>query len=201
MPRTLTAEEIEDFRDRLTDAATRLFAEKGRDAVSMRELAGELGVSPMTPYRYFKDKDEILAAVCIRAFDRFSDALETARANATGSAMERSSAVGNAYIAFAFANPHAYRLMFDMAWGQEHKYPDVKRATDRARKTMTAHLTPLIKQGVLIGDPQLIGHAYWALLHGAIELKLAGKLTAEQDFDAIITDALTALTRGYSPKD
>ncbi len=41
----------------------------------MRQLAAELGCSPMTPYRYFKDKDEILAAVRAAAFDRFSEAL------------------------------------------------------------------------------------------------------------------------------
>lgn len=200
MPRTLSPEEIEDFRDRLVEAATHLFANKGHDAVSMRELAAELGVSPMTPYRYFKDKDEIWAAVCIRAYDLFSEALETAHANAKGSALERSSSVGTAYIAFAFENPHAYRLMFDMALGEEHKYPDVQRATERARKTMTAHLTPLIEQGVITGDPKLIGHVFWAMLHGAIELKLAGKLTAEQDFDAIIGDAFAALMRGYAPQ-
>jgi len=53
-----------------------LFAEHGPEAVTMRQLAAELGCSPMTPYRYFRDKDEILAAVRASAFDRFSDALE-----------------------------------------------------------------------------------------------------------------------------
>ena len=33
----------------------------------MRMLAAELGVSAMTPYRYFKDKDEILSAIRARA--------------------------------------------------------------------------------------------------------------------------------------
>ena len=46
--------------------AERLFAEHGVEAVTMRQLAAALGVSPMTPYRYFKDKDAILAAVRAR---------------------------------------------------------------------------------------------------------------------------------------
>ena len=50
----------------------------GLEAVTMRQLAAELGVSPMTPYRYFGDKDDILAAVRARAFDRHAEALETA---------------------------------------------------------------------------------------------------------------------------
>ena len=41
----------------------------------MRQLADDLGCSPMTPYRYFRDKDAILAAVRAAAFDRFAAAL------------------------------------------------------------------------------------------------------------------------------
>ena len=51
-----------------------LFAAKGAEGVTMRELASALGVSPMTPYRYFHDKDDMLAAVRARAFDRFAEA-------------------------------------------------------------------------------------------------------------------------------
>ena len=52
------------------------------DAVTIRQLAQAIGVSPMTPYGYFKDKDAILAAVRARAFDRHADALEKAFAAA-----------------------------------------------------------------------------------------------------------------------
>ena len=79
MPRVLTETDVADFRERLCSAAERLFAERGPDAVTMRQLAAELGVSPMTPYRYFHDKDDILAAVRANGFNRFAEALETAR--------------------------------------------------------------------------------------------------------------------------
>ncbi|MDI1364126.1 MAG: helix-turn-helix domain containing protein, partial [bacterium] len=68
MPRVLSSEDVEDFRRRLCAAAETLFAEHGPDAVTMRQLATAMGVSPMTPYRYFKDKDAILAAVRAEAF-------------------------------------------------------------------------------------------------------------------------------------
>src|SRR5581483_9000155 len=69
VPRPLTDEEVSDFRERLCAAAERLFAEQGPRAASMRQLAAKLGVSPMTPYRYFKDKDDILAAVRASGFN------------------------------------------------------------------------------------------------------------------------------------
>src|SRR5689334_21223523 len=82
MPRTLSAEQVEEFRARLCEVAQHRFATEGRDAVSMRQLAEALGCSPMTPYRYFQNNDESLAAVRTAAFDRFAGALEQAAAAA-----------------------------------------------------------------------------------------------------------------------
>src|SRR3954466_14173370 len=105
MPRVLSDTDVADFRERLCEAAERLFAEQGPDAVTMRQLAAELGVSPMTPYRYFKDKEDILAAVRTTGFNRFAEALERAR-DAASSARAKGAAVGEAYVTFAFEHPH-----------------------------------------------------------------------------------------------
>ncbi|MDB5450108.1 MAG: transcriptional regulator, TetR family, partial [Phenylobacterium sp.] len=152
-----------------------LFAEKGPDAVTMRQLASELGVSPMTPYRYFKDKDDILAAVRANGFDRFAEALETARASAKG-ARAKGAAVGEAYIDFAFEHPHTYKLMFDLNQPHEKDYPELVRAGLRARETMSAWVKDMAAEGLLTGDPVQIGAMFWAAAHGAIVLELAGKL-------------------------
>src|SRR6202012_2811190 len=118
MPRVLTQTDVSDFRERLCEAATKLFDARGREGFTMRELASELGVSAMTPYRYFKDKDDILAAVRARAFNRFATALEAAYQGAA-SAPEKSAAVYQAYLGFAFGEPAAYRLMFDLSQPDE----------------------------------------------------------------------------------
>src|SRR5581483_11774368 len=142
MPRVLSDTDVADFRERLCDAAERLFAEQGPDAVTMRQLAAELGVSPMTPYRYFKDKDDILAAVRTNGFNRFAQALETARASAT-EARARGAAVGEAYVDFAFAHPHTYKLMFDLNQPHEADYPELVEAGRRARATMSGYVKDL----------------------------------------------------------
>jgi AcrR family transcriptional regulator len=175
MPRVLSDSDVADFRERLCEAAERLFAEKGPDAVTMRQLASELGVSPMTPYRYFKDKDDILAAVRANGFDRFAEALETARASAKGG-RAKGAAVGEAYIAFAFEHPHTYKLMFDLNQPHEKDYPELVRAGLRARETMSAWVKDMAAEGLLTGDPVQIGAMFWAAAHGAIVLELAGKL-------------------------
>src|ERR1700743_2680178 len=131
MPRVLTQTDVADFRERLCEAATRLFDTKGRDGFTMRELASELGVSAMTPYRYFKDKDDILAAVRARAFNRFAVALENAF-RSEGPAAAKANAVYGAYVGFAFGEPAAYRLMFDLSQPDEALYPELVAAHARA---------------------------------------------------------------------
>ncbi|HEX5378150.1 MAG TPA: TetR/AcrR family transcriptional regulator [Phenylobacterium sp.] len=175
MPRVLSEADVAEFRERLCEAAERLFAAKGPDAVTMRQLATELGVSPMTPYRYFKDKDDILAAVRTNGFNRFAQALETAFAS-TRDARGRSTAVGEAYLTFAFEHPQTYKLMFDLNQPQEHEYPDLLAAAHRAHATQTAYVKELVGAHVLAGDPEEIGRMYWAATHGAVTLELAGKL-------------------------
>ncbi|HEY4943058.1 MAG TPA: TetR/AcrR family transcriptional regulator [Rhizomicrobium sp.] len=199
MPRVLTQTDVADFRERLCDAATKLFDARGREGFTMRELASELGVSAMTPYRYFKDKDDILAAVRARAFTRWSEVLEAAFASAR-TAAEKSAAVFHAYVDFAFGEPAAYRLMFDLSQPDESNYPELVAANIRARATMTQYVKGLVSEGLLEGDPELIGRVFWASLHGAVVLKLAGKLDAEYDFDRISGESFRVLFEGYQPK-
>ena len=199
MPRVLSQSDVADFRERLCEAATKLFDTRGREAFTMRELAGQLGISAMTPYRYFKDKDEILAAVRARAFNRFSEALENAF-RTEGPAAARAAAVYNAYVGFAFGEPAAYRLMFDLSQPDEALYPELVAANARARKTMTQYIRALVDEGVLAGDPDLMGHVFWASLHGAVVLKLAGKLGADYDFDRISSESFRVLIEGFRPK-
>src|SRR5271154_2693270 len=80
LPRPNSAAEISEVRDQLCVAAMRRFAEHGADGLTMRTLASDVGCSPMKAYRYFRDKDELIAAMRALAFDRFAEALEDAAA-------------------------------------------------------------------------------------------------------------------------
>ena len=195
MPRTLSQKDIDDFRERLCDAAEHLFADRGAEAVTIRELAAAVGVSPMTPYRYFKDKDAILAAVRARAFDRHAEALEAAFADAREKGGGRGGALAEAYIRFAEENPEAYKLMFDVRQPSAGDYPDLVRAGSRSYRTMTLQLSDQIDAGRLSGDPEKIGQMYWAALHGPLMLQLSGLLDRKVA-RALIHDLLATLDKG-----
>jgi hypothetical protein len=135
-----------------------------------------------------------------RAFDRFADVLERAFAK-PGTATERAAAAADAYVEFAFGEPQAYRMMFDLSQPDEDHYPDLKRATTRARATMTQHIPGLIAEGLLEGDAQEIGHVFWSAIHGAVVLQLAGKLTPEFDFARVRDASMRALVEGFRPRN
>jgi AcrR family transcriptional regulator len=203
MPKILSEAAVESFRDRLCHIAEGLFAAHGPDGVTMRELAQTLGVSQMTPYRYFKDKDAILAAVRTRAFNRFAAAMENSagrslakRALKSKSKKSGLEAPENAYLDFALGNPAAYRLMFDVSQPTFVDYPELVKAMDRARLTMGDGLRRLAAQGRFKGDVTLTAHVFWSALHGAVMLQLVG-LLEHSSFDArkIASTALAALAR------
>jgi AcrR family transcriptional regulator len=199
VPKNLSPADIADFRERLLDAAERLFAEHGTEAVTIRQLAEAIGVSPMTPYRYFKDKDAILAAARARAFDRHAEALEQAYdVSADRGPIARFEAIGAAYVRFSLDNPEAYKLIFDIKQPSAWDYPDLRRAGERSRATMTRHVRDLVAMGIFKGDPDMIGHLFWSALHGPLMLHFSGLLPAEYGATALIDRLTEALGRFVS---
>ena len=100
---------------------------------------------------------------------------------------------------FAFRNPAAYRLMFDIAQPTETAYPDLVRAGERAGRTMSAYLRDLAAAGLVEGDPELLGYVFWSSLHGAVVLQLAGKLPPGVDAETVRKEAFRRLLRGSAP--
>ncbi|WP_145145766.1 TetR/AcrR family transcriptional regulator [Roseomonas gilardii] len=199
MPRIVSAEEAEAFRARLIAAAEQLIVSRGSLDFTMRDLAAALNCSQMLPYRYFEDKNDIVAAVRASAFTRFAEALGPSRER-PGPALQRSQGVGDAYVAFALSNPMLYRLMFASPAAEPGRYPELEVAGARARATMTDHVREAIADGRLAGDPVVIGHVFWASLHGLIMLQLSGQLAAGPAFEVLREATIKALIHGLRKK-
>jgi AcrR family transcriptional regulator len=194
VPKVLSAADIEAFRERLCDIAEEKFAAHGPDGVTLRDLANAMGVSPMTPYRYFKDKDAILAAVRARAFNRFAEAMEKAEAAAR---KKGGGQPGEPYVDWALKNPAAYRMIFDTNQPTSFEYPDLVEAMKRARETMTSGWKALRDAGRFKGDVEAAGHIHWSVMHGAVMLELTGLLKKPLDARAIARRALLAVAKDF----
>jgi AcrR family transcriptional regulator len=197
--RELSRVNIQSVRAEIGAAAAELYAEHGEDGITIREIAKATGRSPMGLYRYFGDREEIIAFLRAEAFDKFSDALEAAFASGAD-AFARARAVGRAYFDFALENPDAYRLMFDMSRPDDTKYPALAKASVRAGETVTRHVKDLAKAGIVHGDTAMIGAALWAAAHGVVVLYLAGRLPAGMDVRDFYLETMRLTFRGARTK-
>jgi AcrR family transcriptional regulator len=191
----LSPDAVGAFREHLVAVATRRFAEQGYAGVTLRTLAAELGCSPMTPYRYFRNKAEIFAAVRTAAFARFAAAQEQAAA-AAPDPLERLRALGLAYLHFAAADADGYRLMFELTQPTAAPPPELDEQAARAWTPLREATAAAIDAGVLTGDPDRLAHVFWASLHGAVALHLAGKLTLGCDLVTLTTALMDTLVCG-----
>jgi AcrR family transcriptional regulator len=73
-------------RERIMEAATKLFAEQGFHGTSVEAIAAALGVTKPFVYYHFKDKAEILAAICRRGAELTLSAIKAAETAPGGTA-------------------------------------------------------------------------------------------------------------------
>ncbi len=57
-----------EIRQKILDAARELFATEGYERVTMRRIAEAIEYSPTTIYHHFEDKDDLVNALCEKAF-------------------------------------------------------------------------------------------------------------------------------------
>lgn len=185
MPVLLTDAQVAEGRERIRRVAERQAVERGIERVSMHSIAQELSWSATALYRYYANKEAILAATRTAALDQLSDRLEAVMASG-GDIWSRSREVGNAYVDFAFEKPDAYRLIFALSQPDMSRYPDLVEASRRARRNMTLYVEQMVTEGDLDADPEMLAHIFWAGLHGLVSLQMAGQLGHDRpSFDAI----------------
>ena len=199
MPKILTPNDVLQFRQRLCDLALKAFAEQGVEGMSLRGLAAAAGCSRTTPYRYFKNKEDILAAVRQAQFQRMADDAEEV-AGRVNDPDERLVALARAYLSFALATPDAYRVMYSVAQQDEQRYPELVRQVNRAQRPMMTAVDEAIESGSIKGDPTNIVHMLWAGLHGIISLHLSDKLHMGRNIEELAEVMIRSLSRAVASK-
>ncbi len=175
MPLKKTHFEKAAFRDRLCKVALEIFVEEGLEALTMRKLAKELGVSAMTPYNYFEDRHEILQEILDRAYGKFA-ASQREVIDQWAEPLENLIKLGEAYLRFAIDHPLQYSVLFLIQ--KQRPFQSMERRGE-AFLPLFDTVTQLVEAGVLEGDPGLIAHLLWSGKHGLISLKIAGRLMTE----------------------
>jgi AcrR family transcriptional regulator len=74
MRRVMATAKAEETRDRILDAALRLFRERGFEQTTMREVAVEAGVATGAAYYYYRSKEDLVMAFYLRTDEEAQDA-------------------------------------------------------------------------------------------------------------------------------
>jgi AcrR family transcriptional regulator len=189
-----------NLREALIDAGVELAAKDGPDAVVVREVARQVGVSHNAAYRHFADRDALLLAVSARAMTSFGELMDQ-RISEVGAgrgkqvAWARLQASGRAYVEFAIENPGLFRIA--CAWSLrevepdgpvEHPYGQLSQRLDELLATNA--ITPARRENAEI--------AAWSAVHGFATLVLDGPLGAlpEAERAASLEEVLRVVREG-----
>lgn len=189
-----------ELRSALVAASFGLLSENGLAGFSVAELARRLGVSTAAPYRHFRDRDELLAAVATRAADDLTVAMRAAAEAAGSDPVDRFAATAGAYVRFVSARGAGFDVIFA---------PELRRLRDgdlaEAARGLTSLLLDLAQRARPVESLealQLVEQVI-ALAHGYAALDTGGFLSSarlsDDDVAARATRGAAALVRGGPP--
>jgi AcrR family transcriptional regulator len=162
------------LRQRILDAARELFAKRGYEAVTMREIARRIEYSATALYSHFADKETLVRELCKQDFADFAQNF-IARV-ASGDPLERFVRSGLVYLEFAEQLPEHYRLMFMSELPAAN--PEDGERDDPAKNAyvfVRALTADVMDKGYLrpeLKDIDLVAQSVWAAVHGAAALDL-----------------------------
>ena len=189
------------LRNALIDAGAKLAEHAGPQAVGVRPAARVVGVTPTAAYRHFSNADELLQAVKERAFDALADGMRAEMADvpmtgdAANDALQRTYAIGRAYVRVALAEPGLFRTAF----GENRGDSTAAREEDESFLTLRSVVDDLVTTGLLPADRRpLAEFAAWSAVHGLAMLILDGPLTdlTEDEREAVLRRTLDMVARG-----
>jgi AcrR family transcriptional regulator len=185
-----------NLKTALLNASLALISELGPQAFTLREVARRAGVSHNAPYRHFRDKDELLAAVALQGFVRLTAAMKRSAARGA-TAGERFRLCGRGYVSFALRWPQHFQVMFDLPSSQD-KYPEHANAADEAFATLLTFIAECQEAGVLpAGDSESLALLAWSMVHGIAKLAVSSHLPFNRDAVLEFTDkACQMMTAG-----
>lgn len=177
-----------DLRSALIEEGLAQLDVKAPDAVSLREIARNVGVSATAVYRHFPDKAALLDALCGVGGERLAEAFQEAMSEATD---QRAAfrAMGRAYVKFALRNPSIFRLMMTQARKSDGERNALADATAKPFGMLSETLNALMPADASKKDRKIRRLQAWSMVHGLAMLMLDGQVPADE---ALVDQVITA---------
>jgi TetR/AcrR family transcriptional regulator, transcriptional repressor of aconitase len=176
----VSQEHLDARRRQILDGARRCFVRNGFHASSMQDVLAEVGLSPGAVYRYFRGKDEIVAAIATEAIGQVVEAVSTAAATDPPPPIEDVIA-GAAEALRRLDDEHGNARLALQVWGEATRSPVIAQAFSEAYREIRERYAALLRayQGG-DGDTAAAAKLLTAILPGYIlQHVLLGDITPE----------------------
>jgi AcrR family transcriptional regulator len=167
------------LRESLIDAALASARTDGPDAVVLRAVTRQTGVSPGAAYRHFSDRDDLLRTVARRCLDRMGELMELRLREAEplsgpGGAWTRLHVAGRAYVEFATTEPGWFHTAFAIPVEAEPLRPGGTRGLFQI---LVDVLDQLVATGAITSGARVRAeYVAWSSVHGIATLLAGGSL-------------------------
>ena len=199
MPKTLSESDIEHFQMSFCETALQMIEENGIENASLRSIAKMYGCSSMTPYRYFKDKDELLDIIRARGFETFVDRID-AVTHSPVTPIEKMQLLAQEYFDFALEKHTLYRLMFDRNAYKQTTHPRLQQQLNRLNDAWADSARISSDAGLSAVDTELAAQVFWAGMHGLVTLHISGSLSEKWQFEELSTELINTMFRGFAKR-
>jgi AcrR family transcriptional regulator len=156
-----------DLRAALVAEGLKLLKGAPAEALSLREIARNVGVSATAVYRHFPDKAALIDAMCEVGDEKLAEAFRKAMAKEKSEA-DAFSAMGRAYVTFALANPALFRLMMSAQGGK------AQQNTSAGRSMLIRAIAELSGDKASKQQLKVTQLRAWSVVHGLAMLMLDG---------------------------
>jgi len=188
-----------DLKEALISSARKILIEQGADALSLRAIASDVGVSHMAPYAHFKNKKALFQSIAAGGFNELADKM-LENSQALSKAPDLILSYGATYVEFAIDHPQLYRLMLGQVENTGRRNQNVGSQNIESQTSMDISLmNPAVSSDleassnrsfILLQDAFLKANKQgdemkikaqalgaWAMVHGMAALIIEGHFT------------------------
>ena len=184
-------------KERIFSAAKAVLEQEGILGLSMRRIALESGMSPMSLYRHFVDKDALLNALMADGLAAWEERVRAIRPKAPLQWLER---LSDEFLSFALEEPHRFDAAFFLPAPKARQYPDDFAAGRSPVIAMTVIKIDQAKAEGLLADTPALDAALSlsALAQGLISMHRARRFSGEAEFAALYRSVMRRSLKSLS---
>lgn len=192
----LTDQELAKRRGEILSSAMAVFDKhKTVDEISFRNIATEMGLSYSAPYRYFKNKEELVNGLRAQLFRWVEDYMWEA-VQKEKQPDKQLDAITTAFIKHSLEQPHRFGLMFFKFAGAQHD--ELAEARRKALHVMTKVIISAQEKDSFPKeiDPLTATHFFWMSAHALVSLQIADYFVMGRDFEFLMPAFLKTVRIG-----